>query len=210
MSHRTKAFVSTLRMIFVAWKLFHGNTLVHRKQVFLGITLALVAFRAWNFVCPPKTSETGPWRQRFVDRVNWFLVVAPIDWPMHLRAFCKLELLDPIPLLVHDFQLHWPQLQLGFQEFQLLQLLNWSHPSLCLLHLMSQPAPAPPPPAPLPCWWRAWRPCHWCTSQPTKDTKGGRSVEGLSTGVKYVYLDSFKLIEFSVCQGKTKWDGWDK
>eukprot|EP00434_Breviolum_minutum_P029678 symbB.v1.2.026236.t1/scaffold2605.1/size75065/7 len=30
-----------------------------RKQVFLGITLALVAFRAWNFVCPPKTSETG-------------------------------------------------------------------------------------------------------------------------------------------------------
>lgn len=30
-----------------------------RKQVFLGISLALVAFRALNFVCPPKSLETG-------------------------------------------------------------------------------------------------------------------------------------------------------
>ena len=32
---------------------------IRRKQVFLGISLALVAFRALNFVCPPKSLETG-------------------------------------------------------------------------------------------------------------------------------------------------------
>lgn len=166
-NHRTNTFVSTLRMIFVAWTRDTAIALSTGSKFFWESP-----WRWWLSVLGTLFAHPRPQRQDLREVCEWdqliFCSCSNCLKPMHESWELFANKNSWIPFDCISFCMCWElcvvkkstQLTsawvLGFQECQLQQLLNWSHPSLCLLHLMSQPAPVPPaPPAPVPCWWRA-------------------------------------------------------
>lgn len=101
-NHRTNTFVSTLRMIFVAWTRDTAIALSTGSKFFWESP-----WRWWLSVLGTLFAHPRPQRQDLGEVCEWdqliFCSCSNCLKPMHesfalLGTFCKQELLDPIPL----------------------------------------------------------------------------------------------------------------